>query len=196
MTCMVSSPCLLQPWQLSTCACCASVGNCVDCCAGFSSSKAAVPIKERAQQAWFMSQQQPELPCRVLASMPSPLGPQTGSPSYLQDLWAPSFECFQQVMGGVNGLRQASQDSLHSDISQREVSQMCGVVEHAWYMLRQQHIAIRDGCEQLCVIEHSVELLESAAGRAQECFQPRHSQALLQYASCACFSRFRARLHS
>ena len=181
MICCIPGP--LQLRSSNSCVHCTQEAHFALCFAGFCSSKAAVPIRERSQQAWFVSPQQHALPARMLDAMPAPLGLQAGGPGYLQDLWSPSFECFQQVMGGVNVLRQVSQDSLHSDISQREVSQMCGIAEHSWYLLRQQHSSLHDGCEQLCVLEHSVELLDSTAAHALDCFRSKRAQEVLQYAS-------------
>jgi hypothetical protein len=86
-------------------------------------------------------------------------------------------------MGALHSLQRVSESDLHSDLSRREASMMCGIAEHAWYLIRQQHHSLRDGCEQLCVLEHSVELLESAVEHASDSFRLEQLQSQLQYAS-------------
>lgn len=140
----------------------------------------AVPKRERSQEAWWMRKQQPNIPKRVLTAVPAPMGTQGGSPGYLEEAWPVALECFQQVMGGVGCLQRACKDNLHSDISQREVSQMCSIAEHAWYLMRWQHHQVHDGCEQLCVLEHSVELLETATACASDCFRSSADHSKLQ----------------
>jgi hypothetical protein len=111
----------------------------------------------------------------------------SSAPVTLQAACETGSACYQRVMAGVHVLQKAAQEGLHSDISQREAAQMCCIIEHLWYMLRQQQNAVYDGCQHLCVAQHLVGLLSELAARPSVSFRSEHETQKLRCAHLALY---------